>query len=280
VRGFALADARWSATLARVQAGVRVDAMTGAGALPSFSLAAERAVTSHWTLAGRVTQAMRAPTLYDLYFASPQRVEVRALKPERVIADGEISLRFARTTTFGFIQSSVAMVARNTRDAIVWFPGNFGWSPANVGRERVVGGEVNVALTSGWGEFATWATAYDATLTVGALSIPTPYVPRVATGSRLVAHWRSATVAATSRTMSRRPFSAGPRNRDYELPAVTLLDLALTHESPLHLAPTIATTFTWTVENALDTSWQSVRGFPSPGRTWSVTCTLRHSPRS
>jgi hypothetical protein len=60
------------------------------------------------------------------------------------------------------------------------------------------------------------------------------------------------------------------------LSAVTLVDLAVTHGLPRVLAmPRIESRVTWSVENATDAAWQSVRGFPSPGRTWALAIVLR-----
>ncbi len=76
--------------------------------------------------------------------------------------------------------------------------------------------------------------------------------------------------------MGRRPFAAGPRDPLYELPAVTLVDVAFTHGLPRAFAvPRIESRVTWSVDNATDAAWQAVRGFPSPGRTWALAITLR-----
>lgn len=264
----------------RTELGARLDVMDGAPTRPSFSAGLEHRVSTSWSLSARASQAMRAPTLYDLYFASPQRLYVKSLNAERVRIDAELLTRYAHSTSLGSLSAEVAAVARDTRDAIVWFPGNFGWSPANVGVERLRGIESRARLVPRWGDLSVWTTAYDAQLTTGALRIPTPYVPRVSGGAQLLARIRSATVSTQSRVMSRRPFSAGPRDRAYELPAVTLVDAALSHPLPLgSWHSSFDATATWSIDNVTNTLWQSVRGFPSPGRSWALAFTLRQAHR-
>jgi len=280
-RAFVASQTSWQRDRFEVDAGARVDAVDGSGALPSFSLASEAVVTASWTLSARAAQAVRVPTLYDLYFASPQRLFVRTLRPERVTADLEVGTQWRAALNDTRVTFDLSVVSRDTRDAIVWFPGNFGWSPANVGLERLRGGEARAALSPRWGGLTTWVTWYDAQLTSGALRIPTPYVPRVSAGSEWIARVRGATASLYTRTMGRRPFSAGPRDPLFELPAVTLVDASLSHGLPTVLSPSrFSTMVTWSLENATNAAWQSVRGFPSPGRTWAIAITLRHTPQS
>lgn len=284
-RGRAFAAAGLSGTGARTDfsLGARVDGVgAGAGVLPSLSLGAERRVFGSsgtqggaraW-LAARVAQAMRVPTLYDLYFASPQRLTVRALRPERVLVDGELSARAeydgrgARPAT---LEARVSLVARETRDAIVWFPGNFTWSPDNVGRERLRGAEARVTLAAGAASVSAWTTAYESVLLVNGLRVPTPYVARVAGGGQAALRAGATTLSAIARVTGPRPYTAGPRNPAFELPAVALLDLALSRSQRLANLTVLAAV---SIDNATDVAWQSVRGFPSPGRGWAVSLTL------
>lgn len=279
-RAFASTDATWPSRTRRVALGARIDAITGVGVRPSFEIAADQHLSSAWIMSGRLSQSVRAPTLYDLYFASPQRIFVKPLRVERVLFDAEVGARLNRATPIGWFELSTSLVARDTRDAIVWFPGNFGWSPANVGIERLRGAEARARLLPSWGELSVWMTAYDAELTTGTLRIPTPYVPRLAGGGQwLVRHGRSS-LALTSRMTGRRPFTAGPRDAAFELPGVVLLNSAFTHALPSRVLPSgIDARITWSLENATDVAWQSVRGYPSPGRSWAMAFTLHHTPQ-
>ena len=278
-RAFASSQAVWRTPLLRAELGARVDAIGGAGAQPSFSLAVERQLRAQWTLSARAAQSLRVPTLYDLYFASPQRLYVATLRPERVLLDAEVSSRATGRSVVGAWALDLAVVARNTRDAIIWFPGNFGWSPSNVGREQLRGLEARAQLLPRWGELSAWSTAYDAALITGALQIPTPYVPRLAAGSQWLVRRGRRTASVLTRINGRRPFSAGPRNRAYELPATALFDLAVSHPLPRQIAPSfIESRLTWSIENVSDVVWQSVQGFPAPGRTWSLGVSLTHTP--
>ncbi len=284
LRGFAMTQGTWHRGAHRADVGVRVDVIDdtpATAARPSLSLAIERQLAPDWQLSARAAQAVRMPTLYDLYFASPQRLSVRTLRPERVSADLEFATRWSRRSRFGAWSLDGALVSRTTRDAIIWFPGNFGWSPSNVGIERMRGGEARARFVSSWADVSAWSTYYDANLTSGALTIPTPYVARAAGGVQAQVRARGASTTAIVRSTGRRPFSAGPRDRAFELPAVTVLDLAVSHGWPRYLSPSRITALTtWSLENATGVAWQSVRGFPSAGRTWSMSITLRHTPQS
>ena len=134
-------------------------------------------------------------------------------------------------------------------------------------------------VTPRWGSISAWTTLYDAALTTDALRIPTPYVARVAAGSDLNLQHRAFSVSVHARTMGRRPFSAGPRDFAYELPAVTLIDVGIAHPLPRLFTPRNAESLvSWSIDNVGDAAWQSVRGFPSPGRSFAITLTLRHTP--
>ena len=282
-RGFASLGRLWPALAsgrAQLDLGVRTDLIEGSGVLPSFSVAAEHRAwgqpnASSLSLTARAAQAVRVPTLYDLYFSSPQRVFVRPLTPERVLIDASLGARAVAHTSSWQWAVDGALVARDTRDAIIWFPGNFGWSPANVGMERLRGVEGRVQGTHRLLTLSAWTTAYRTELHTGGLTIPTPYVPTMAGGGQLLLRHRGRSASALLRTTGARPFTAGPRNPAFQLPAVSLLDLAVAQQLPWRRSPVLVV---FSLENATNTEWQSVRGFPSPGRTWAISFTLQHSP--
>lgn len=278
LRGFGVLGYARQRPTGAFDVGVRVDAVTSYGALPSLAIGGERVIAASLrgtrvVLIGRVAQAVRVPTLYDLYFASPQRLFVRTLTVERVTADAEVGAQVARPTPVGNVSLQSSVVVRDIRDAIVWFPGNFGWSPANVGRERMHGVEGRLVVRPSWGAYSAWVTAYDTELTTGALRIPTPYVPRVAGGLQCVGNMRAVTASGFLRVTGRRPFSAGPRDRAYELPAVALLDLAISRPTRVGGRDVLVAA---SLENVTDSRWQSVRGFPAPGRGWALSITFNH----
>ncbi|QJR35237.1 TonB-dependent receptor plug domain-containing protein [Gemmatimonas groenlandica] len=278
----ALGDAGWS-----VDVGARADLIEGNGLLPTASIGAERRIVRIGERArliafGRAAQAVRVPTLYDLYFSSPQRLFVRALSPERVDLDVSSGLRVIAGGARRHASIEGTLVARNTRDAIVWFPGNFGWSPANVGVERLRGVESRAEVASGIASLSTWVTAYDAMLSTNGLHIPTPYVPRLAGGAQLQLNTAAQHATIVWRGMGARPYTAGPRNPDFELAAVSLVDITVAQQLralPHWPWPRFDALVAFSLENAADASWQSVRGFPSPGRSWAISFTLQHSPR-
>lgn len=279
-RGFGAAQLAARTARSTADVGFRLDVVDGVGQ-PSLSAAADRRLRAAWFVSARVAQAFRAPTLYDLYFSSPQRLAVRPLDPERVSSDLELNTHTTHRTAFGMLRAQASVSARNTHNAIIWFPGNFGWSPANVGREYLRGVEARVQLTPAWGDVALWSTHYDSRLRTGDLEIPTPYTPRTAAGASASATVRGVSTSLVARVLGRRPFSAGPRNPAFELPAVGIVDAALSHPLPRAITPRGSDALVaWSLDNAFDIAWQSVRGFPSPGRTLAVSVSLRHSPTS
>jgi outer membrane cobalamin receptor len=263
-----------------IDVGVRADVVERNGAQPTGSAGVSwRALgmrrASSLSLLARTAQAVRVPTLYDLYFSSPQRLSVRALSPERVILDAHGGVQGTWQRAVSRLTGEVLLVSRDTRDAIIWFPGNFGWSPANVGRERLRGTEARAEFAAASLTLGAWHTWYVSALRSGGLTIPTPYVPQQSVGVqgawRLGAHRLSTNI----RHQGRRPFTAGPRNPLFELPAVTLADVAWSREHTLaHLRALLSVA----IENVTDVRWQSVRGFPMPGRGWSASLTLQPRP--
>jgi hypothetical protein len=252
-------------------AGARLDAVRGNGVLPSFSVSGERR-SARGSVGARAAQAVRVPTLYDLYFSSPQRLTVPALRAERVVLDAELFARWRSNAEHAWrLALDAALVARTSRDAIVWFPGNFGWSPANVGTETLRGLEMRGAWDRHRTHVSVWGTWHRAQLTSGALRIPTPYVPVQAAGAIARAPLGPVEIGAAARWLGPRPFTAGPRDPAFTLPGVSLLDLSLSTRRHMRGAPLLLTA---ALDNATDRAWQSVRGFPSPGRAWSVAITL------
>lgn len=263
-----------------VDLGVRLDAIERSGVQPSGSVGGTwrllgRHAGSSVSWVARTAQAVRVPTLYDLYFSSPQRLAVRPLAPERVPFDVGSGLQAVWQRGGVRVVGEAQAVARDTRNAIVWFPGNFGWSPANVGRERLRGTEARAELTTASVSIGGWHTWYESTLRSGALTIPTPYVARHTAGAQAAWRWGRHTISTNVRVQGRRPFTAGPRNPLFELPAVTLADIAWARQHDIaHLRALVSVT----LENATNVRWQSVRGFPMPGRGWSAALTLQPRP--
>jgi len=264
-RAFAAATGARAIGRYRLTAGVRVDALAAAGSRavvqPSVTLAGERAgMVAPFV---RVGTGFRAPTLYDLYFSSGQRIVPRALEPERARFDGEVGLRL-RHRGASLVGSAFL---RDTRDAIVWLPGTFTWSPRNVEGERVRGAEMRAAAAGGWWDADAWAGAYHARFTAGANRYPTPYVPFASGGGTVTLRRAGTSIAATFRAYGRRPFAAAVAAREYELPGVALLDLHLAHRVTAGRTTLLLTAG---ADNVGDASWESVRRYPAPGRSWSA----------
>lgn len=300
-RGYISASASRAVAGWRVDAGARLDAVTGLPVTPSFNAGLSRRLAGQGsgdgagngvindasnnpgsglgnrgiralTVRALVSQSVRAPTLYDLYFSSPQRITVKPLKAERVLFDAEAGAALEAATGALSISADIALVSRRVRDAIVWFPGNFGWSPANTGTEVMYGTEARARLQYDSVVLESWGSWYDSELQSGALRIPVPYVPRASGGARISAPLPAiGLVTVNARYAGMRPFTVGPRDPDWELPASTLMDAALSRSFRMHA---VATTVTASVRNLTDITWQSVRGFPEPGRSFSIALHL------
>ncbi|HET7456311.1 MAG TPA: TonB-dependent receptor [Gemmatimonadaceae bacterium] len=265
-RAFASVAGRWATARAAASAAARVDAVRTAGTRATASLAVEgRGAVAPFA---RVSQAFRVPTLYDQYFASPQRVIVRPLRPEYVIVDAESGVRAAA----GAVSTSAAAFARVTDDAIVWFPGNFAWSPTNAGRERVYGGEGQATLALRWLAVDAWAGAYVPRLSAGSAVVPTPYVPHAAGGATATIHGGPARLVATLRATGRRPYLNAPATRDHELPGVAIVGLHAGATLPVRGA---TATLDAGVDDVGDVRWEPVRGYPTAGRTWTAGITIQ-----
>lgn len=260
----------------RLDIGARFDAVQGMQGTPTGNLGITvrtpgDSLAPMWSWHARIARALRVPTLYDLFFNSPQRLTVRALRPERVAVDASVGTRREGRRATTAYMAELSLVHRRTADAIIWFPGNFGWSPANVGRETLIGTEVRASVDALRWSVSGWGTAYDALLHAGAVRIPTPYVARL--NGAVLAQWRphqAWRVNAQWRSQGARPYTAGPRNAAYELPPTQLVDLSISRRITWSREPWLLSV---TLDNAINAQWQSVRGFPMPGRAWSVTST-------
>ncbi|MDQ6886998.1 MAG: TonB-dependent receptor [Gemmatimonadota bacterium] len=267
-RAFLSAGSTAAADVWSTRLELRGDAIRGAGVRLSPSLAVER--RGPLTLFARVAQGFRAPSFYDLYFASPQWIDPsRVLAPERVMLDGELGARVSR----GPAAASASLFLRHTADAIIWFPGTFGWSPANVTWERVQGAEGRGSLTFAAGEAEAWGGIRSTRArTADGLDVPTPYVPRLDGGALARAHRGDLSLTASLTLLGRRPFAIVPRpTPSVELPAVALADLV----GAWHPAKPLAPLVTVAVRNITDRRWQSIVRYPMAGRSWSVGVTLR-----
>jgi outer membrane cobalamin receptor len=268
-RGWVAADGGAAAGRWRLALGARLDAIGSAGIALSPALAVERDAGAA-TLFARAGRALRAPTMYDLHFASPQWADAtRDLAPERVTLDAEIGVRLTR----GAVTLGASAYERRTRDAIVWFPGSFQWSPRNVPLERVRGAETRIAVAAGGVRLEGWAAARRARLRVDGSAVATPYVPGADGGASVGASVGPVTLGASLTAIGRRPIAAVPRGMGRtELPGVALVDLDASWRLPLRR---VRATLVAASRNVGDVEWQSVSRHPSPGRSWSAGLSVR-----
>lgn len=249
----------------RLVASARLDAVRDGGVHLSPALAVERPARA--TLFARAGQGFRAPTFYDLYVASPLGLEATPVAAERVVLDAEAGVRMLE----GSVLFQAAGFTRLTRDAIVWLPGSFTWSPQNVERERVHGAEARASAARGAVRGEVWAGAYVTRARIDGRDVPTPYAPSATGGAVARWGWRAFTLEGSATAMGRRAFIAAPRARALELPGVVLADVTASRSFALGGARAVASAG---VRNITDRRWESVRRYPSPGRSWAVTLTI------
>jgi len=250
----------------RIVASARVDAVRRAGAHLSPSLLLER--EGRVTPFLRVGQGFRLPTFYDLYAPSPLGFIPTRVAPERVVLDAEAGLRTRhRRTTL-----SASLFERRTHNAIIWFPGNFSWSPKNVASERVRGLESRVATSTARWATEAWGALYDTRLFAEGIHVPTPYVPRLSGGATSQLALGRASVTTQLSARGRRPFAVAAPARVLELPGVVLADLHASYRASISGRETLLTAG---VVNIGNTRFESVRRFPTPGRVWQAAITVR-----
>lgn len=254
----------------RIIAALRTDIVERAAGQLSPSLIAER--KGLVTVSARVAQGFRVPTFYDLHFASPHRITVQPLQPERVTLDAE--LRASTGGTCGAactLRASASLFERRTRDAIVWFPGNVGWSPQNVPKERARGGEVHLVVSRRGVEATLWGGGYHTLLQDGFLDMRTPYVPYWSGGGAVSAGGDPLSMRLQVSHTGRRPFTTGPAIAELELPPATLVSVGVQRHQATRLGPL---TLSLSVDDLLDSRPELVRRYPTAGRQWTAGVSL------
>lgn len=215
----------------------------------------------------RIAQGFRLPAFYDLYIPSPLGFVATRVAPERVVLDGEAGVRAAHR--------GAAIVAsvfeRRTDDAIIWFPGNFSWSPKNVPRERVRGAEARVTVARARAAAELWGAHYTTRLFVDGITIPTPYVPRLSGGATGRVTAGRATLTASLSARGRRAYAIAAPSRRLELPGVLLADVHASYRLRAQRGDLLLSAGVLNVGN---TPSESVRRFPVPGRSWQAGVTV------
>jgi outer membrane cobalamin receptor len=265
-RAFAALAASHELRAVRLDASLRADAVRDAGAHLSPSLGASWRAGA-LALHARASQGFRVPSFYDLYVASAVAAEARAVRPERVTLDAEAGSRLGGDA----VALSGAAFMRRTRDAIVWLPGSFSWSPRNVEHEVVTGAEARLVAAADMFSAEGWAGAYRTRARIEGYDVPTPYAARAAGGATIRAAHRSLELSASLTALGRRQYVTAPASRALELPGVATVDLTLSHRTRLRSARLLSVAG---VRNIGDVRWEPVRRFPSPGRNWVLGLTI------
>jgi outer membrane cobalamin receptor len=184
-----------------------------------------------------------------------------------VVFDAELGARVSRRA----LTASASAFVRRTRDAIVWFPGTFVWSPRNAGRETVNGAEAHMNLTSASFDGSAWVGMYRTALREGGVTIPTPYVPSAIGGADFHARIARFSLGASMTASSRRPFVTAPRSREFELPGAATVGITAGFTIPIARKNAEVRAG---VRDLFDAQIESVRRYPTPGRTWTAGLTI------
>lgn len=223
----------------------------GSSESPSLGLILKRSTLNSLTL--NFSRAFRAPSFDDLYW------------PEDNFAVGNPNLRPERASgmdvTWKGPSHSVSFFRTNAEDLILWQPVQGGkWSPSNVGRAVMEGIELQAQGKGlGWKyTFAyTFLHAYDSTddpITAGKQLIGRPRHQAHLRLARPLGSWEaSLQLDATSK---RYYTSANTKS----IGGYLLADLSLSREIPW------LGTLSFSVRNLLDRNFQTIPGYPVPGR--------------
>lgn len=269
-RGFAVATGHRGVGSFAATLTVRGDVVEGVRGQLTPSLLLHRA--GRIALTARAAQGFRVPTFYDLYVASPQRVTAGVLRPERVTHDLEVGAATRRTCGHDCAaRAELSLFERRTRDAIVWFPGNVGWSPQNVPVERARGAELHMGVSRTGVELTTWGGRYATHLWDGFLEMRTPYVPYWSAGASAVANAGPVSGRLQVRHTGRRPFVNGPAIAELELPGATVATAGLQFTNMTSLG---RVTTSLSADDLTDVRAESVRRYPTAGRTWALGFTI------
>lgn len=263
--GFISAATRGQRRRVLADASLRLDVVHGARGQLSPALAVERSGAVAPFV--RIAQGFRLPAFYDLYAPTPLGFIATGVAPERVLLDAEAGIRLRRRGA----SASASAFTRITHDAIVWFPGNFNWSPTNVARERVHGFEARGGVITGSLAADLWASSYITRLATDGTTIPTPYVPRFTGGASGRASFGRFGLSTLLSASGRRAFAVAPASRTLELPGVLLVDV---HASGRFAARSGEALLTAGVLNVGNTPYESVRRYPSPGRVWQLAISV------
>ena len=254
-------------SIVTVAPAVRVDLWTGhtrPAASARLDLGVLRGRTAFTAALG---SAVTPPVLADLFFREGVGVRLNPdLRPERVRWELEAGVRRELGLGGRLGTLSVRAFAGRVGDMVVWAPDfRFVWSPRNVDVRRR-GGEVSLALRPVEG------VRFDGTATLAAVTYDHPagaqvqYRPRV-TGTA-GAGWSRGAWDADARWHligARFPNSAGTNAR----PAISLLDLGVERRLGEALA------LRGEIRDLTDARAEFIAGYPTPGRTMSVTLTFQ-----
>lgn len=272
-----------------VQPGLAADVSTDGHAVsPEVSLAAQ--LGPAWVVWSRLGRAYRLPTFADVY--APRSRGVRAnpdLRPERVVLDAEIGIRWASAAKNGRAGAArtggdpragsdtragieAALFYRRTNDPIVWVASSVAlWSPRNLDRLTAAGLEIggDISLASEGPRIGGAFTLQRSRLGFGTNKNPMPYQPDLAANVYLLGEvagvWLRGGVALVG---SRTTTVAGVRR----LPAYTTV--RLDGSRPVRIG-SLSLEVAVAVENLLDSRFELTELFPEPGRSVVVRLEVR-----
>lgn len=208
------------------------------------------------------TRGYRLPSFNELYFRNYGNPDLLAEQPSQL--DLGLSLQYRR------LHGQATIFVNETRNKIVSIPlSPVQWSTLGLGYTTAHGLE----LSAEWQPLPwlalhytyTWLMATDRSVTDGALL---PYTPReLVRGGLLAQKWRLQLGVQAGYTGWR--YSSLQAGSLTYLPPYLLLDAWLRYTHPLKKGHTLQATLA--TRNLGDVSYEVIRAFPMPGRTWSAT---------
>ena len=242
-----------------LEAGLRYDAHSDFDNEASPRLALVLPLGGSTRLRLSAGRSYRAPTLNDRFYSDPYSHGNPNLKPETAWAY-EIGVT-QRLGERGHL--ALAAFRRDARDLIQWQADqNYIWSPQNIARARIWGGEAELAyrLAAGVNLAGSYTYLFPRDLTGG--GIVANKARHQLTGSLDLGPWRRTRLHLAGRYVTFYPQSGRTCSGYAVFDAALSRTLAIGDWTDLQL--------TLAVKNLLDRSYQVNPGYPMPPRTWEL----------
>jgi len=268
----------WKATLS-----VRGEAVDGSSTPIIPALGWEYTPISGFTISGNYSRNYRIPTFNDLFWVGSGAMGNPDLLPETSWS-GEQSMQWAgKLAQQGTYRLRATAYTSWVNNWILWRPLETGiWAPDNVKQVWNRGLEASAHAQYTWGAWSfqgdvsyNYVLATNRQLKAGTnerqLGKQLLYTPRHEMSLLLQVNWRGYSLLTTA-THTGQQYTDGENTEVFALPAYQLANLSM-HKSILVSGWTFD--LRGSVNNLLNQPYENRRGYPLPGRNYSVALTIK-----